>query len=801
MATQNLGRVGLVLKGEWDSATSYTALDVVSHDGNAWAAKQNSTNVEPTTGNSAFWQLFSNNADLVATVQGLKEDAANSAAAAAASAQYGEDAFNAIAHTFDPGVDYTAGKYVWYNGELYRFNAAHPAGAWIGTDAVRYTATDEFPLIQQALGTKADAAEVADLKSAINDLEALNPEGIVLDTTNVTAGAWKNANVGDTVTEATNNNDRRGVLNLSDYIGWTLTYNFSTANLSTGAYSYLCNASGVISEKFTENVAPKLNGTPLVRVITADNCYFYYAYDNRYTVTISAKVESDVGKDIASIPELRVGLESAVKPITFLNLCENPNIDDLTGFSVNSAATISAADNVLTITPTARNSETTYTVPTALQNGHRYYLAVGIKSNYTGNGLFVRIQALKSGSTTQAIGTTKYNGASPNTWQRLSVVTDAAPDYTTLRLNIYCSSTGLEAMYAKQIVIIDLTDVFGAGNEPDVGTIDTMLASYTDGAAFFEGTLGTDIILNAIYPDPGAGKPIFVGISGYVMNVNAKYSATQDIRYKVGKAGSNELFNWRGFDFIDNSTDIVSPKVDLSQAITVITDWFGPHKLKVAANADGDMPDSDNFTGGNHAYNGDSTGTPTARTASYAFYVDGRKVTSFLGYAYYVDVYWQNYVQATNTKKSDGTGREVLKETIHMHFDADKWTINGMLEPLEALASWSYYGIQMSRASAYNGYIFYHDCPENRTWHATNAASSAGANTCHTITMHDGADYFDMHVGIDGLGNFALNPNDSSFFSSDSKTYSNLIKGATGIAANSVYTYDGWYKWYNMSLD
>ena len=168
MATQNLGRVGLVLKGEWDRTTDYTALDVVSHDGNAWAAKQNNTNVEPTTANSDFWQLFSNNADLVATVQGLKEDAANSAAAAAASAQYGEDAFNAIAHTFDPGVDYTAGKYVWYNGELYRFNVAHPAGAWIGTDAARYTATDEFLLIQQALDTKADAAEVDDLKSALS---------------------------------------------------------------------------------------------------------------------------------------------------------------------------------------------------------------------------------------------------------------------------------------------------------------------------------------------------------------------------------------------------------------------------------------------------------------------------------------------------------------------------------------------------------------------------------------------------------------------------------------------------------
>ena len=192
--------------------------------------------------------------------------------------------------------------------------------------------------------------------------------------------------------------------------------------------------------------------------------------------------------------------------------------------------------------------------------------------------------------------------------------------------------------------------------------------------------------------------------------------------------------------------------------------------------------------------------TPTARTVSYAYYVDGRKVDSFLGYAYYVDVYWENRVQATNTKKADGTGREVLKETFHMHFDGDKWTLDGMLEPLEALSSWSYYGIQMSRASAYNGYIFYHDSPDNRTWHSTRAASNSGTDKCRTITMHDGADYFEMHVGTDGLGDFALNRQENSFFSTDSKTYSHLVKNASDIGANSVFTYCGWYKWYNQDF-
>lgn len=270
MATQNLGRVGLVLKGEWDSATAYTALDVVSHDGNAWAAKQNSTNVEPTTGNSDFWQLFSNNADLVATVQGYKEDAASSATAAAASAadaaadaQYGEDAFNAIAHTFDPGADYTAGKYVWYNGELYRFSIAHPAGAWIGTDAARYTATDELPLIQQALGTKADAAEVEDVKDAITQASASVDE---------TVEGWSQGSISASTGSTTSSNIRcrTGFIQftsaLFDEIAFTAKsgYKISIAEYSTNAQSGFV---GMFQTMFEGTKVLKPNTSHYFRVI------------------------------------------------------------------------------------------------------------------------------------------------------------------------------------------------------------------------------------------------------------------------------------------------------------------------------------------------------------------------------------------------------------------------------------------------------------------------------------------------------------------------------------------------------
>lgn len=86
MAIANLGRVGLVLKGDWVSTEDYVPMDLVSHDGKAWAAKRNNKNVEPNTSATDDWQLISDNTDLVSTVLGYKNDAADSATAAAASA-------------------------------------------------------------------------------------------------------------------------------------------------------------------------------------------------------------------------------------------------------------------------------------------------------------------------------------------------------------------------------------------------------------------------------------------------------------------------------------------------------------------------------------------------------------------------------------------------------------------------------------------------------------------------------------------------------------------------------------------
>ena len=61
--------------------------------------------------------------------------------------------YSALLHTLAPDFSdttaYSAGSYVWYNGTLYRFTTAHPAGTWTGKDAVSTSIGTTLQMITQ----------------------------------------------------------------------------------------------------------------------------------------------------------------------------------------------------------------------------------------------------------------------------------------------------------------------------------------------------------------------------------------------------------------------------------------------------------------------------------------------------------------------------------------------------------------------------------------------------------------------------------------------------------------------------
>lgn len=58
MSTQiNIGRILPIFKGQWDSSTTYSKLDVVLQEGSSWVALRANTNVLPNLSNDSDWKM------------------------------------------------------------------------------------------------------------------------------------------------------------------------------------------------------------------------------------------------------------------------------------------------------------------------------------------------------------------------------------------------------------------------------------------------------------------------------------------------------------------------------------------------------------------------------------------------------------------------------------------------------------------------------------------------------------------------------------------------------------------------
>lgn len=220
MASVNLGRVGLVLRGDWSATTNYVPLDVVTYNGNSFAAKAASINTLPT--NTTYWQPLAQNSEYIAQMeeylaqaQEYAETAEESSEAAAKALANQADVYsnqstysagdyvlydgvlyrclnpitapenwtpanwetikvggalpplqndtnnlkNDIGTPFSTTADYSSGDFVMYNGILYRFTESHPAGAWTGGDVSQVSIAGEVGELKSALSNYSDGID------------------------------------------------------------------------------------------------------------------------------------------------------------------------------------------------------------------------------------------------------------------------------------------------------------------------------------------------------------------------------------------------------------------------------------------------------------------------------------------------------------------------------------------------------------------------------------------------------------------------------------------------------------------
>lgn len=160
----------------------------------------------------------------------------------------------------------------------------------------------------------------------------------------------------------------------------------------------------------------------------------------------------------------------------------------------------------------------------------------------------------------------------------------------------------------------------------------------------------------------------------------------------MSKHGHNNLFDY--YSVSDKSGNVIN---------TASSDWQGPYVVAAKNNIDGDAVGlGRTYTGGNHAYSFDgATGTATAYTDSIRVFADGVEITdsNIHEWTDKIEVRWTNYVQAWNTKKEDGTGRAVLKESLCWIFDNyGNIETSNFITALEDINIYNYYGLQMQAA-------------------------------------------------------------------------------------------------------
>lgn len=306
-----------------------------------------------------------------------------------------------------------------------------------------------------------------------------------------------------------------------------------------------------------------------------------------------------------------------------------------------------------------------------------------------------------------------------------------------------------------------------------------------------------------LYKNKARFANTFVSFDGTDLYIKTKYDADNDLCIKMCKRGGNSLVDFDAVYLVANTDRVPNAVVAVGTSLlTSSTDWFAPYKVIAINTVDGDLPDgyATHFTGGNHQYNNTGSGsTATARCSSFKVFCDGIEVTNGTVYCSNVKIVWTNYVQGNNTKKADGTGREILKETICLNFNGVTFDVENFIEALEDVYVHTYYGLcnYFSPASFSVKFVG----GDTRAIVSCPADANSVNNNCREIKVYNASIVVDFGVNNIDIGDFALNVDAAySAFTvgTSKKTYFNVVRKAASnqLSGGEIYTLKGFYKFY-----
>lgn len=301
---------------------------------------------------------------------------------------------------------------------------------------------------------------------------------------------------------------------------------------------------------------------------------------------------------------------------------------------------------------------------------------------------------------------------------------------------------------------------------------------------------------------PISKKPIWYKRTGTTIEVGYSYDDTKNIIITMMQFGGNNLFDFKKIETIAKTDNY-----ETGTRTTIFesgTDCFAPYQVGAVNNIDGDDKTGDvyniTFTGGNHQYNNSSSGsTPTARINQIIFLADNSIVTDGdKGYCNKLKIKWENRVQGYNTKKADGTGREIIKVLHSAIFDGNDIKVSTDIYPLEDVTMIRFYGFQIPIESTFPKYRFLDSQNRLLTTFVSGAVSNSGDADGYTFFAEDSDNVNSVEISINPLFDLGrrkyISTNPAMFVSGSGKFYFNIVRGTDLSMSNgSLYGLKGAY--------
>ena len=257
-----------------------------------------------------------------------------------------------------------------------------------------------------------------------------------------------------------------------------------------------------------------------------------------------------------------------------------------------------------------------------------------------------------------------------------------------------------------------------------------------------------------------------------------KYNNNYDLVIEFARCGVNSLYQIKHMYTRPNTNNKCSGLFDnLTVFKSTVSDWLSPYKVRALTNINGDNINSLNYTGGWHGYNGDQTGAKTGNFVSARCYVDNVELTTNeeIKGGNEVKIIVKNRVNGYNTCKVDGTGRDILEETVTYTITQGRIDVTNVIEALENIEIVELYGIQTENKVTWaDNVTFYSDISKTFDF----SSNQDFYSKCDRFTVKGGENYLTAFMKNTGLGN--RNYVDVSSFYAWSRTYGkayfNLVK-------------------------